>query len=62
MLMISEKIVMLWRTRFFTMVVHACTKSINKQGKQKNFFTRVSISFSPELLPSCVRFPQILWS
>ena len=35
-LIISEKSIMLWHTRFFTMVVHPCTKSLSKQGMQKN--------------------------
>ena len=38
---------MLWCTRFFIMVVHACTKSLSKQGIQKKLFTRISNSFSP---------------
>ena len=33
--MISEKSIMLWFTYFFTMVVHACTKSLRKQDIQK---------------------------
>ena len=35
-LMISEKSIMLWHKRFFTMVVYACTKCLSKQRIQKN--------------------------
>ena len=33
---------MLWRTCFFIIVVHGCTKSLSKQGIQKKLFTRIS--------------------
>ena len=47
-LMISEKnYAILWRTRFFIMMVHACAKSLSKQGIQKKLFARISNSFSP---------------
>ena len=45
-LMISEKSIMLWFTYFFTMVVHACTKSLRKEDIQKKLYTRISNSFS----------------
>ena len=34
----------------FIMMMHKCTKSLNKQGIQNKLFTRISNSFSPSLL------------
>ena len=46
----------LWHKCFFTMVVHTCTKTLSKQGiqKKKKMFAKISNSFSPYLLPSCL--------
>ena len=49
--MISEKKVLCYAMVYtFLLVVHACTKSLSKQGIQKILFTRISNSFSPKLL------------